>query len=116
MMDPLESREGWIGRNLSHYPLFEELHRGEVQIVYRARDDKLSREVALKVLPPELVQEPERRQRFVSGAPPSERDARRSHRSRRSHQRHGPLHVPGTGAGREGGPQERRLQLRAPPL
>jgi tetratricopeptide (TPR) repeat protein/TolB-like protein/tRNA A-37 threonylcarbamoyl transferase component Bud32 len=67
-MDKLDSREGWIGRKLSHYTLLEELHRGEVQIVYRARDDKLNREVALKVLPPELVQEPERRQRFVSEA------------------------------------------------
>src|SRR3990172_5775243 len=68
MMDPLESREGWIGRKLSHYTLLEELHRGEVQIVYRARDEKLSREVALKVLARELVQERERRQRFVSEA------------------------------------------------
>jgi tetratricopeptide (TPR) repeat protein/tRNA A-37 threonylcarbamoyl transferase component Bud32 len=68
MMDKPESREGWIGRKVSHYTLLEELHRGEVQIVYRARDDKLNREVALKVLPPELVQEPERRQRFVSEA------------------------------------------------
>jgi serine/threonine protein kinase/tetratricopeptide (TPR) repeat protein len=67
-MDKLESREGWIGRKISHYTLLEELHRGEAQIVYRARDDKLNREVALKVLPPELVQEPERRQRFVSEA------------------------------------------------
>jgi len=57
-----------IGRKLSHYTLLEELHRGEVQIVYRARDEKLNREVALKVLPPELVQDPERRQRFVSEA------------------------------------------------
>jgi len=65
MMDTPESREGWIGRKLSHYILLEELHRGEVQVVYRARDDKLNREVALKVLPPELVLEPERRQRFV---------------------------------------------------
>jgi len=67
-MDKPESREGWIGRKLSHYTLLEELHRGEAQIVYRARDDKLNREVALKILPPELVQEPERRQRFVSEA------------------------------------------------
>jgi len=67
-MDKIESREGWIGRKLSHYTLLEELHRGEVQIVYRARDEKLNREVALKVLPPELVQEPGRRQRFVSEA------------------------------------------------
>ncbi len=68
MTEKPDSREDWIGRKLSHYTLLEELHRGEVQIVYRARDDKLNREVALKVLPLELVQEPERRQRFVTEA------------------------------------------------
>src|SRR5574342_398253 len=67
-MEKPEIRDGWIGRKVSHYTLLEELHCGEVQIVYRARDDKLNREVALKVLPPELVQDTERRQRFVSEA------------------------------------------------
>jgi tetratricopeptide (TPR) repeat protein len=56
------------GRTLSHYTLLEELHRGEMQIVYRARDDRLNREVALKLLPTDLVQDPERRQRFVAEA------------------------------------------------
>jgi len=37
-------------------------------IVYRAVDIKLDREVALKVLPPELVADPERKRRFVQGA------------------------------------------------
>ena len=37
-------------------------------IVYRAMDTKLEREVALKVLPPELVSDPERRRRFVQEA------------------------------------------------
>jgi eukaryotic-like serine/threonine-protein kinase len=68
MTEKADSREDWIGRKLSHYTLLEELHRGDVQIVYRARDDKLNREVALKVLPPELVQEPERQKRFVTEA------------------------------------------------
>ena len=54
-----------IGKTLSHYTVLEELSRSELQIVYRARDEKLNREVALKILPPNLVQEPERRQRFV---------------------------------------------------
>jgi serine/threonine protein kinase/tetratricopeptide (TPR) repeat protein len=57
-----------IGKRLSHYTVLEELHRGELQIVYRARDEKLDREVALKVLPPELGMDPERRQRFVAEA------------------------------------------------
>ena len=57
-----------IGKSLSHYTLLEELGRGELQIVYRARDDKLNREVALKILPPELVSEPGKKQRFVQEA------------------------------------------------
>ncbi len=48
--------------------MLEELSRGELQIVYRAGDEKLNREVALKILPANLVQEPERRQRFVQEA------------------------------------------------
>jgi tetratricopeptide (TPR) repeat protein/predicted Ser/Thr protein kinase len=54
-----------IGRTLSHYQVLEEIGRGAMGVVYRARDIHLNRDVALKVLPPELVADPERRQRFV---------------------------------------------------
>lgn len=57
-----------IGRTLSHYKIVEELSRGGMGIVYRAVDVKLNRDVALKVLPPELVADPERRRRFVQEA------------------------------------------------
>jgi serine/threonine protein kinase len=57
-----------IGRILSHYKVLEELSRGGMGIVYRALDVKLDREVALKVLPPELVAEPERKRRFIQEA------------------------------------------------
>ena len=54
-----------IGRILSHYKVLEELSRGGMGIVYRALDVKLDREVALKVLPPELVADPERKRHKV---------------------------------------------------
>ena len=57
-----------VGRTLSHYKVLEELSRGGMGIVYRALDLKLDREVALKVLPPELVADPERKRRFVQAA------------------------------------------------
>jgi serine/threonine protein kinase/tetratricopeptide (TPR) repeat protein len=57
-----------IGRTLSHYKVLSEISRGGMGIVYRALDVKLEREVALKVLPPELVADPERKRRFVQEA------------------------------------------------
>ena len=57
-----------IGRILSHYKVLEEISRGGMGIVYKALDLKLNREVALKVLPPELVDDPDRKRRFVQEA------------------------------------------------
>ncbi|HEY7819596.1 MAG TPA: serine/threonine-protein kinase, partial [Vicinamibacteria bacterium] len=53
-----------IGKSLSHYRILDEVSRGGMGVVYRALDVRLDREVALKVLPPELVADPERRRRF----------------------------------------------------
>jgi len=57
-----------LGRTLSHYKVLEEISRGRMGIVYKAMDLKLKREVALKVLPRELVSDPERKRRFVQEA------------------------------------------------
>jgi serine/threonine protein kinase/tetratricopeptide (TPR) repeat protein len=57
-----------IGRTLSHYRIEEEISRGGMGIVYRAVDVKLNRDVALKVLPPDLVDDPEPRRRLLAEA------------------------------------------------
>ncbi len=57
-----------IGTTLSHYQVTGELSRGGMGVVYRAIDLRLDREVALKVLAPELLSDPELRRRFVQEA------------------------------------------------
>lgn len=57
-----------IGETISHYRIIDEVSRGGMGVVYRALDLKLNREVALKVLPPELVADPERKRRFIQEA------------------------------------------------
>lgn len=57
-----------IGRTLSHYKILDEVSRGGMGVVYRSVDTKLDREVALKVLPAELVSDAERRERFIQEA------------------------------------------------
>jgi len=53
-----------IGQKLAHYEITELLGKGGMGEVYRARDTKLHREVALKILPRELSGDPERAARF----------------------------------------------------
>jgi tetratricopeptide (TPR) repeat protein/TolB-like protein len=57
-----------VGRTLSRYQIVDEISRGGMGVVYRALDVRLNREVALKVLPPDLVANPDRRGRFVQEA------------------------------------------------
>ena len=56
------------GKSLKHYQVEEVLGKGGMGVVYRAVDTKLNREVAFKVLPAELINDPERKRRFMQEA------------------------------------------------
>ncbi len=53
-----------IGRTIAHYEVTSHLGKGGMGEVYRARDSKLGRDVALKVLPEGFAADPERLSRF----------------------------------------------------
>ena len=55
-------------RTLSHYELLEEIGKGGMGVVYKARDTRLDRFVAIKLLPPEKMSDPYRKRRFVQEA------------------------------------------------
>ena len=57
-----------IGRQLGPYTLIAPLGAGGMGEVYRARDSKLGRDVAIKILPSEFTANPERRSRFTREA------------------------------------------------
>ncbi|MGD8375891.1 MAG: protein kinase, partial [Acidobacteriota bacterium] len=52
------------GKRLGHYEILGTLGAGGMGEVYRARDAKLDRDVAVKVLPPEVSRDPDRVARF----------------------------------------------------
>jgi eukaryotic-like serine/threonine-protein kinase len=57
-----------IGRTLDHYQIESKLGEGGMGVVYKARDIQLNRTVAAKVLPPDKIADPARRERFVREA------------------------------------------------
>jgi serine/threonine protein kinase len=57
-----------VDHTLTHYHMVEKIGVGGMGDVYRARDDRLGRDVAVKVLPAEFVTDPERKKRFIREA------------------------------------------------
>ena len=64
--DPLRERVSAALR--PQYELQDEIGRGGMSVVYRARDLRLERDVAIKVLPPELAHDPAVGSRFTREA------------------------------------------------
>ncbi len=53
-----------VGKTLAHYEILEPLGKGGMGEVYRARDTKLDRDVAIKVLPEDFAADADRLARF----------------------------------------------------
>src|SRR5262249_55208478 len=57
-----------IGQQIGSYQIFSLLGTGGMGEVYQARDTRLKRTVAIKVLPQDKLSDPERKKRFIQEA------------------------------------------------
>jgi serine/threonine protein kinase len=60
--------ESIVGQTVSHYAFLEKLGAGGMGEIYKARDSRLNRIVAVKVLAPGRTRDAERRRRFIQEA------------------------------------------------
>ncbi|HZU25426.1 MAG TPA: protein kinase [Bryobacteraceae bacterium] len=60
--------QDWAGRRIGSYEIIERIGRGGMGIVYRARDVRLGRDAALKLLPHDLACDPRALERFYREA------------------------------------------------
>lgn len=64
MANDAVGQDSLVGRTLGHYRIVEEIGAGGMGVVYRAHDEHLDRDVAVKILPPGLLADETARQRF----------------------------------------------------